>query len=338
MRAWSCAAVFLATLAVAASAGCKRRRELTYQPISGPGFAVVLPDSRQRGDLLATTTSDNYATGQILYGGSRPFVHAAGVAWRPGTVMTDDELEAALKAMSGLLGAKGERLEVVERPTAVSFGGTPAKRVALAGREQRLVLIETACGARSITVFAMAEDPEPILARADGSYRCLPDPAKDAALATDKSPAGLDGFDGWHRLADADTFMMTDGTIVASIQSLPNTQAADTVGLNQFMAAVLPPSEGTWRAETTDTVERYGRRRTIARGWLDSSDGRAQMLGTTWTCPGTGGLFAWVALDESAVTARTLNEATDALLRLRCLDPGEAPPVVPLLPDEPAPE
>jgi hypothetical protein len=180
MRAWSCAAVFLATLAVAASAGCKRRRELTYQPISGPGFAVVLPDSRQRGDLLATTTSDNYATGQILYGGSRPFVHAAGVAWRPGTVMTDDELEAALKAMSGLLGAKGERLEVVERPTAVSFGGTPAKRVALAGREQRLVLIETACGARSITVFAMAEDPEPILARADGSYRCLPDPAKDA--------------------------------------------------------------------------------------------------------------------------------------------------------------
>ena len=337
MRARSGLAVFLAALAVAAM-GCDRKRELAYQPVSGPGFAIVLPDSRERGELLTTTTSDNYATGQLLFGGGRPFVHVAGVAWRPGTIMTDDELETALKAMAGLLGDKGGRVEVVEHPTAVTFGGAPAKRVALTDRHTRLVLIETACGARAITVFAMAEAPEPILARADGSYRCLPDPAKDAALATDRSPAGLDGFDGWHRVDDAEVFMMTDGTMVASVQAVPHTHAADRVGLNRFMSAILPPSMGTWQAETTETIERYGRRREIAHGWLTAEGERSRILGAWWSCPGTGGLFAWVALDESVVTARTVIAATDALLRLRCLNPGEAPPVLPLLPDDAAPE
>lgn len=325
----SCAAVFLATLAVAAL-GCDRKRELAYHPVSGPGFALVLPDSRERGDLLTTTTSDNYATGQILYGGHRPFVHAAGVAWRPGTIMTDDELETALKAMAGLLGDKGGRVEVVEHPTEVTFGGAPAKRVALADRHTRLIMVETACGARAITVFAMAENPEPILARADGSYRCLPDPAKDAALASDRSPAGLDGFDGWHRVDDAEVFMMTDGTMVASIQPVPNTRAADALGLSRFMATVLPPTVGTWQPETNETIERYGRRRELAHGWLTAEGERSRMIGAVWTCPGTGGLFAWVALDESVVTARTILAATDVLLRLRCLDPAEVPPSLPL--------
>lgn len=318
MTSLSRAAVVVALCA--GSLACKR--ELKFRTVELPGFSLELPASAARGELLA---SQRYASGQVIYGGSRPYLHVAGVTWRPGTAMTDEELNTAVAAMAKVLSEKGPPMRVAVPTHVIRLADQPARQVVMAGGDNRMAMIDTACGARAVTMFAMAADPEPMLARMTSSYRCQPDPAEDAKLTPDRSPVGIDGLDDWKRIPDDESFMITNGTIVLSASANTSAKAVHEVGIDKMMTLMIPPSVGTWTNESVETIDRYGRSRQVAHGWLSEAAGRSRMVATAWNCGAGAGIFAWVAIDEADLNARTLTDAVDALARTRCLAMGEAP-------------
>lgn len=319
--------VLVALVAVIAITACKR--ELKYDRVELPGMSIEMPKSKQRGHLMTTASSQRYASGQVMYGGPRPFLHVAGVSWRPGVRMTTEELETAASGMATLLSKKGETLHVVEQAREVRLGDRVALRSTLASHKLRLVVVDAECGARSVTLFAMAEDPEPLVARMSRTFACTPDAAEDAKLASDRSPLSREGFDGWRRIADDEVFIITDGTIALSAQHNASLSAIDELGIEKALSTMMPPSVGTWSSERVEEVNRYGHTRRMAHGWLNHPDGRSWMIATAWTCGPGAAVFAYVGIDEEMLDARSLAEGVDALARARCLTPGEEPPTFP---------
>lgn len=319
-----------ALVALAALSACKPK-ELRYEHVVLPGFSLDLPRSPDRTGLGAVESRTLYAAGSIKRGQSRDPMHLVAISWQPGLLSTEEEIVDLVEIMAKSMSEMPVQARVAGKPRLDTIGDQRAIRVGFTIDRMQLELVEVVCGARAIQIVAGAADPAPILERMLGSFRCAPDPAREAELDPDRSPVGFNGLTGWERMdMEGAGFGISDGTTLAFFAPVADMRAVDRLGFDKILASMLEVSFGAWRPADTLHAVRHGVSRDIAFG-RTTSDGQEAFLGATiWKCPHGPAIFAF-ALDlgaESEAAAR--DAAVDVLTRARCLDPGESAPRFPL--------
>jgi hypothetical protein len=304
----------VAVVAAAGLAGCGKL-ELARRDL--PGFSLDLP-------TFVTVPADlSYRAGELE--GQKGF-NAVYVSWEVGSIMTTDEMPAALRISMEHF-AKGEKVTIGDA-TETTIGGQRATRVEGKSGSVRMAYAQVRCGKRGITLSVVATSSfEMIRDRVHASFQCTPVEKEEAALG-DLIPIGADDpatLAGWHYLDDdRDVFSITDNEHVAIFTEM----SAGDAGAAKELRALLPkffeasgasfePAPG---GEETRTLA-GGERRTFDRGEFVAESNRSPAVTTLWTCGDGARMVMGLVITPDA---EKLPAAVEWLSRLRCSKPGDA--------------
>jgi hypothetical protein len=271
-----------------------------------PGFDIDLPVGEEN-DYRAA----DYDDGHLVINDPGGVPAQMQLRWQPGGLAHDDEVTLTNKVFGAVHNAE---------PRPIS----PAPKVAIAGQETRSWAVqagnetywttEVVCGARrvSLTTSSSRRGVERLHRRVARSFRCHPDPAREASVGKDNGrhdvPLMFDLEPGWHRYRiERSQYSASNGRAALSAKvleapPLPNTEMARKL-LGAFPGVKLGEAAGNdWPFEMTVKGKPI-------RGWmtLRSCSNHLQLL-----------VFAFPVTDGAG-------DGHELLSRARCRKPDEAP-------------
>jgi hypothetical protein len=282
---------------------CKREVKLVHQAL--PGFSIDLPE----GAPIATSTALEYATGSYAL---RDDAHhrLAILGWSVGTKLTPTELGQMLSIFSSLTHTTGAAT-VIREPG--PRGTTVETSVFLTDRVP-IYVTQLECGGRNVVLaIGTPVSADPARAAMLTSFRCTPDPAKEARLGTVDLKIRVD-LPGWKMVShDGGQLMLTDDRSLVMLQPMP-------IGSADLISAIGPMAKAVFKETVVaDPVEGD---HVPLHGTIDGQP--VVGFGKLIPCKTDRTLVFEVSPDRE--TADTVRHAFDAAT---CLAPGEPPPAWP---------
>ncbi len=303
-------ALAVAALALAA---CDK---LDFHQVELPGFSFEAPT------WMAVPKDAQYRAGQIE---ARKGTRMVVVTWQAGGIMTPEEMPGAIGVAIEQV-ARGEQISLGPART-VTVGGQQATQLDATSGSVKVTYVDIVCGKRSVMIGVIAVSKfETMRDRILGSFRCDPDPGRDAEIG-DVVPIGSDDpatLAGWHFTdADREVFAITNDELVAVFGE---TAVVEDVGIDKLRTmmpaflgaggATFTPADGG--RETRALAD--GSRRIFEFGDLTTDGERMSAVTTLWECDDHVRLvFGLVVLPDAA----RRGAAVDWLARLRCSRPGD---------------
>lgn len=282
---------------------CKREAKLVHRVL--PGFSIDLPD----GTPIVASTALGYATGSYAV---RDDEHhrLALLGWSVGTKLTPTEVGQLLAIFGSLTHTTGAATVTHEpgpQGTTVETSVFPTDRIPI-------YVTQLECGGRNVVLaIGTPVSADPARAAILTSFRCTPDPAKEARLGTVDLKIRVD-LPAWKMVSHDDgQLMLTDDRSLVMLQPMPIGSADLISAIGPMMKVVFKetviadPIEG-------DHVPLHG-----------TIDGQPVVgFGKLIPCKTDRTLVFEVSPDRE--TADTVRHAFDAAA---CLAPGEPPPTWP---------